>query len=206
MSELVVRLRRGMTTAMTENPGSRSSWRGSIWLVVALAFVGVGLLLASRPFIAQMAPHPGTPVRETVDIEIGDIVPGQHVTVAWRGLPVIVMRRTSAEMAASRAVPVDVLVDRFARNEGLPADATATDVNRVQSAHPQWLVLIGVNPQSGCRLRVVDADARFNDETFLCPCDGSRFDALGRVRSGPARTNLRVPASRLVNPNRLRIG
>jgi hypothetical protein len=38
-----------MTTAMTENPGSRSSWRGSIWLVVALAFVGVGLLLASRP-------------------------------------------------------------------------------------------------------------------------------------------------------------
>ncbi len=195
-----------MTTAMTENSGSRRSWRNSSWLVASLAFVGVGLLLAARPFIAQMAPNPATPKPETVDVEIGNIGPGQHVTVAWRGLPVIVMRRTSAEMTASREVPIDVLVDRFARNEGLPADSTATDINRVQSANPQWLVLIGVNPHSGCRLRVVGADDRFNDETFLCPCDGSRFDALGRVRSGPARTNLRVPASRLVNPNRLRIG
>ncbi len=174
--------------------------------MVALAFVGVGLLLAARPFLAQMAPHRGTPAPETVDVEIGEIGPGEHVIAAWGGLPVIVMRRTAAEMAASRAVPVEVLVDRFARNENLPADAQATAVNRTLAATPQWLVLIGINPRSGCKLRVLDENARFNDETFVCPCDGSRFDALGRVRGGPARTNLRVPVYKLVNPQRMRIG
>ena len=191
---------------MTETSHSRRSWRGNLWLVVALAFVGVGLLLAARPFFAQMAPNPATPVPETTDVEIGEIGPGDHTTVTWGGLPVIVMRRTSTEIAASRAVPVEVLVDRFARNERLSAEALATDVNRTLASSPQWLVLIGVNPHSGCRLRVLDADARFNDETFVCPCDGSRFDALGRVRGGPARTNLRVPLYNLVNPQRMRIG
>ena len=201
-----VLLRRGTMTAMTENSGSRKSWRHSSWLVASLVFVGVGLLLAARPFIAQMAPNPATPAPETIDVEIGDIGPGDHVTISWRGLPVIIMRRTNAEMAASRAVPLDILVDRFSRNEALSAEAPATDTNRILAAAPQWLVLIGVNPHSGCRLKVLDLNARFNDETFLCPCDGSRFDALGRIRSGPARTNLRVPVYKLVNPQRMRIG
>lgn len=191
---------------MSEASGNERSWHRGIVVIAALVFAGAGLLFAARPFIAQMAPNPATPVPEMVDVDIGQIGPGDHATVSWRGLPVIIMRRTSAEMTASRAVPLDILVDRFARNEALPAEAPATDANRTLAAAPQWLVLIGVNPKSGCRLRVVDETARFNDETFLCPCDGSRFDALGRARAGPARTNLRVPVYRLVDPSRMRIG
>ncbi len=191
---------------MIETPTSMKSRQRGIVLIAALAFVCVGLLLALRPFIAQMRPNPATPAPETIDVDIGEIGPGDHAIVAWRGLPVIIMRRTNAEMAASRAVPLDILADRYARNEGLSAETPATDANRTLAAAPQWLVLIGVNPKSGCRLRVVDENVRFNDETFLCPCDGSRFDALGRVRAGPARTNLRVPVYRLIDPSRLRIG
>lgn len=174
--------------------------------IAALAFLAVGLAIAAVPFFWTLEPPPVEQIPDTADIEIETIAPGDHIVVGWRDLPVIVRRRTGDEIEASRAVPLEVLPDRFARNERLPADAPATDDNRSLAGQPQWLVLIGVNPRSGCRVQVLGPADRFNDEAFICPCDASRFDAAGRLRAGPAGSNLRVPPARLVNPHRLRIG
>ncbi len=43
----------------------------------------------------------------------------------------------------------------------------------------------------GCRLRPAD------DDTLVCPCHGSRFDATGQPRRGPAREPLTVLVSRV---------
>jgi ubiquinol-cytochrome c reductase iron-sulfur subunit len=62
----------------------------------------------------------------TIDIDIEPIAQGQSVTVNWRGNPVFIRHRTPAEIEAARAVPVEDLPDRVARNANLAEDAAAT--------------------------------------------------------------------------------
>ena len=41
---------------------------------------------------------------------------------------------------------------------------------------------------------------------WFCPCHGSHYDTSGRVRSGPAPTNLEVPEYKFVDSNTIKIG
>ena len=41
---------------------------------------------------------------------------------------------------------------------------------------------------------------------WLCPCDGSVYDPLGRVRSGPATKNLAIPRFTFLNDAQIQFG
>ncbi|MCU0697747.1 MAG: Rieske 2Fe-2S domain-containing protein [Myxococcaceae bacterium] len=53
-------------------------------------------------------------------------------------------------------------------------------------------VVTGACPHNGC---IVDFDPVKND--WACPCHESRFTLEGKVTGGPAKKNLKVPASRV---------
>ena len=41
---------------------------------------------------------------------------------------------------------------------------------------------------------------------WFCPCHGSHYDTSGRIRKGPAPTNMEVPKYEFVNANTIKIG
>ena len=55
-------------------------------------------------------------------------------------------------------------------------------------------------PHEGCSVREVTAKA------IICPCHGSAYDTSGRIRQGPAPTNLAIPPYTFVSDTRIRIG
>lgn len=175
--------------------------------VSAGAFVTVGSAFAVWPFIDQMNPNPSTPPPETRLVDLAPIAPGQAVTVAWRGQPVFVRHRTRQEIEQARNVVVGDLPDPHARNAALPANARADDANRAHPARPEWLVVVGLCTHLGCRLQPHRAIEDGNvGQGWFCSCHAARFDLAGRVRAGPARTNLPVPPYRFVTASKIEIG
>jgi ubiquinol-cytochrome c reductase iron-sulfur subunit len=110
----------------------------------------------------------------------------------WRKQPVFIRRRTAAEVAAARAVPMEDLID------------PQRDEDRVFK--PEWLVLVGVCTHLGC----IPPDPRKNNPGeyggWLCPCHGSQYDGSGRVRVGPAPRNLEVPRYTFLSDTKILIG
>ena len=41
---------------------------------------------------------------------------------------------------------------------------------------------------------------------WFCPCHGSHYDTSGRIRKGPAPTNLEIPKYEFINSNTIKIG
>ena len=41
---------------------------------------------------------------------------------------------------------------------------------------------------------------------WFCPCHGSHYDTSGRIRKGPAPTNMEIPKYEFVNANTIKIG
>jgi len=176
-------------------------------VLTASVFVAIGGAAALWPFVAQMNPNRGTPPREVADVDLAPIRLGQTITVMWRRLPIFIRKRTQAEVELARGTPLGDLPDRLARNEMLPEKALAHDSNRTIEGHDNWLVVVGVCTHLGCLLMSRQPETTVaTDEGWFCPCHASRFDLSGRVRSGPARTNLPVPPYRFLSETKIRIG
>ena len=41
---------------------------------------------------------------------------------------------------------------------------------------------------------------------WFCPCHGSHYDLSGRIRKGPAPTNMEIPKFEFVDNNTIKIG
>ena len=81
----------------------------------------------------------------------------------------------------------------------------AEDKDRVQQE--EWLVLEGVCTHLGCvplGQKMSDTKGEYNG--WFCPCHGSHYDSSGRIRKGPAPTNLAVPPYQFLNENLIKIG
>jgi len=192
---------------MTEFSDPQHATRRDVIVQTAVALQAVGCIAALWPIIAQMNPHQGSPAPEMREVDLPSIEPGETKTVAWRGLPIAIRHRTSAQVHLSRSVAVSELSDRLARNDALGKDARATDANRTKAGHEEWLVVISICTHLGCRLQTTRAAGMSaSSDGWVCPCHAARFDLSGRVRSGPARTNLTVPRYEFVTPKRIRIG
>ena len=74
------------------------------------------------------------------------------------------------------------------------------DLDRVNNK--VWLVVVGVCTHLGC---VPIADSG-DFGGWFCPCHGSHYDISGRIRKGPAPTNLEIPPYEFVNENIIKIG
>lgn len=170
----------------------------------AAAFGAVGLAAACWPFVAQMNPNSATPPPEVRDVDLTEIPPAATKLVRWRGAPVFVRHRTREEVQEARSTPLSNLPDPLARNAVLPEKAPALDSNRTKVGHEEWLVVIGLCTHLGCML--TQNPMRDLAETWFCRCHAARFDVSGRVRAGPARTNLPVPPYDFITASKIRIG
>lgn len=196
---------------MTDRPTAdepRDDARRALLRRSAWAVGGIGAAAAALPFVESLAPSErarafGGPV----DVELASLAPGELRTVAWRGKPVWLLRRTPAMIAALRQ-PLAELADPQSRRSLQPASC----VNPLRSLRPEYFVAIGVCTHLGCSPTLRLDDAALQAELhapggFVCPCHGSRFDLAGRVvRNVPAPTNLEIPAHGYLTQTRLRIG
>ena len=152
----------------------------------AAGAVGVGA--AIWPVVDQMNPDASVKALASTEVDISSVQPGQSLTVLWRGKPVFIKRRTDQEIQKAREVSLGDLKH------------PEKDEDRVQK--PEWLVMLGVCTHLGC----VPLTDKGDYDGWFCPCHGSHYDTSGRIRKGPAPTNMEVPKYEFVNNNTIKIG
>ena len=167
---------------------------------------GLGAMCALTPFVASWMPSSkakaaGAPVQ----VDLSKIGPGQQVTVAWRGKPVWIIRRTP-EMLSHLDGHDANLRDPDSLVEQQPLYAH----NKYRSIKPEYLVLIGICTHLGCSPKYKPFEKELGPDWpggFYCPCHGSTFDLAGRVfKSVPAPINLEVPPYRFISEHEIIIG
>ncbi len=169
------------------------------------ATVAVGTAAAAWPFIDQMNPSAAVLALSTIEVDLSPIEEGQQSVFMWRAKPVFVRRRTAAEIAEAKAVPLSDLPDPIARNANLPDNAPATAANR--EVKPEWLVVIGICTHLGCIPEASTPQVPQGDYGgYLCHCHGSQYDTAGRIRRGPAPENLAIPPYAFLNDTKIKIG
>ena len=77
------------------------------------------------------------------------------------------------------------------------------DADRVKQDKAQWLVMVGVCTHLGC---VPLGNGAGDYKGWFCPCHGSHYDSSGRIRKGPAPTNLTVPPYEFSGDTKIKIG
>ena len=169
---------------------------------------GAGVAALAYAFLATMSPSEraraaGAPV----DVDISKLVPGQKVTIEWRGKPVWIVRRTQEALMSLEKV-TGQLAD--------PASEMPQQPGYIQESHralnPEYLVMVGVCTHLGCsptfRPDVGAPDLGSDWQGgFFCPCHGSKFDFSGRVyKSMPAPKNLVIPPYRYIADATIRVG
>ena len=152
----------------------------------AVGAVGVGATI--WPLIDQMNPDASVKALASTEVDISNVEKGQSITVLWRGKPVFIRRRTEEEIVKAR----DVNIDELKHPE--------KDEDRAKD--PEWLVMLGVCTHLGC----VPLGDKGEYGGWFCPCHGSHYDTSGRIRKGPAPTNMEVPKYEFVNSNTIKIG
>ena len=152
----------------------------------ALGAVGVGV--AVWPLIDQMNPDASVKALSTTEVDISDVSLGKTITVLWRGKPVFIRKRTQKEINEAQNVKLEDLKD------------PQKDQDRVKKA--EWLVMVGVCTHLGC----VPLGNKGDFDGWFCPCHGSHYDTSGRVRKGPAPTNLEIPKYEFIDNNTIKIG
>ncbi len=188
-------------TAEHENVEHETGRRDFLFYLTA----GAGVVTAGAaiwPLINQMNPSADVQALSSIFVDISGLEVGQQLTVNFLGKPVFIRRRTPEEIAAARAVSLDELPDRDARNPARPG-ADARDENRALDEAGEWLVMWGVCTHLGC-VPLGNGAGDFNG--WFCPCHGSHYDASGRIRRGPAPENLHIPVVRFVDANTLQLG
>ena len=159
------------------------------FIFTASTVVGVvGVGAAAWPLIDQMNPDASVKALATTEVDVSSVQPGQSITVLWRGKPVFIKRRTENEIMEAKSVSLNELKD------------PQKDEDR--ATNPEWLVMLGVCTHLGC----VPLADKGDYNGWFCPCHGSHYDTSGRIRKGPAPTNMEVPKYEFVNSNTIKIG
>ncbi len=66
--------------------------------------------------------------------------------------------------------------------------------DRTTEGHGDILITMGVCTHLGCvPLGAAEGEIKGEYGGYFCPCHGSHYDTAGRIRKGPAPTNLLVP-------------
>jgi ubiquinol-cytochrome c reductase iron-sulfur subunit len=154
------------------------------------AVAAVGAAASLVPLVAQMNPDASTiAAGAPIEVDLSPIAEGQVITVFWRGKPIFINHRTKKQIEDAENVDVARLPD------------PQPDSARVKGK-PEWQVLIGICTHLGCI--PIAHQGPYNG--YFCPCHGSVYDTSGRIRSGPAPTNLLLPPYEFLSNTTIRIG
>jgi ubiquinol-cytochrome c reductase iron-sulfur subunit len=183
------------------------------WVAIACGAGAVGGVATAVPFVASFQPSEraraaGAPV----EVDIGDLQPGQKKTVEWRGKPVWIVRRTP-EMLASLQKTDALVADPKSERKQDELTPMPDTRNEWRSLKKEYLVVVGICTHLGCspteKFQPGPQPSLPDDWQggFLCPCHGSTFDLAGRVfKNKPAPDNLEVPPYTFLSDTRLLIG
>jgi len=150
----------------------------------ATAAAGVGLV--AYPFIDQMNAAGDTKAASSLEVDISKIPEGGEIRVLIGGKPFFLRHRTAAEIAAAVNTDISKCPDPETDEERLMPLPDGT-------LNPAILVTSGACTHLGC-VPVGPAQGSVGDYGgWYCPCHGSHYDTSGRIRKGPAPTNLPVP-------------
>ena len=162
-------------------------------VVASNTMLAVGLGAVAYPFINQMNPAADTLALASIEVDISALAVGQAITVKWRGRPVFIRRRTAEEIDTAQNVALGDLRD--------------PESDSLRAQRPEYLVVEGICTHLGCvplGQRISDSKGDFAG--WFCPCHGSHYDTSGRIRKGPAPTNLPVPPYAFLTDSVIRIG
>ena len=163
--------------------------------IAAVSAAGVGGLVTLYPLISQMAPSKDVLAESSTEIDVSAIEPGQAIKAIFRKQPLFGRRLTPAEMQAAEAVDVSSLRDPQTLSE------------RTKEGHGDVLVTMGVCTHLGCvPLGAAEGENKGEFGGYFCPCHGSHYDTAGRIRKGPAPTNLVVPDYEFTSDTTILIG
>lgn len=176
-----------MTTASSADHPTRRDF-----LYVATgAVAAVGAAATVWPLVAQMNPDASTiAAGAPIEVDLTPIAEGQDIKVFWRGKPIYISHRTKKQIEAAQNVQLSSLPD------------PQPDSARVKAGHDQWLVVVGICTHLGC----IPIAHEGSYDGFFCPCHGSVYDTSGRIRQGPAPTNLAVPPYAFLSDTKIQIG
>lgn len=176
----------------SQHENGRPTRRDFLYVATATA-AAVGGAAALWPFVDSLRPGADVLAIAAIEVDLQSIEPGQRVTVEWRGQPVFIDHRTPERIAEARATDPTTLPD------------PQSDADRV--IQEEWLIVVGICTHLGCvPLGQRGGDSTGNWKGWFCPCHGSHYDTSGRVRSGPAPLNLKVPPYEFRNATMVRIG
>ena len=181
-------------TATTASEGAGEGGTRRDFLYLAAGAMGAwGTVAAIWPFIDSLNPSAEVLALSAIEVDLSPIEVGQRVTVMWQGKPVFIDHRTPAQISEAEAAALEDLPD------------PESDEARVQK--PEWLILIGVCTHLGCvPLGQKTGQNRGEFGGWFCPCHGSHYDTSGRIRRGPAPTNLPVPPYEFTGDTTIVIG
>ncbi|TKD51266.1 ubiquinol-cytochrome c reductase iron-sulfur subunit [Sphingomonas baiyangensis] len=161
----------------------------------AVAFAGVGAGAIVLPIINSMSPAADTLALSSTEVDLSAIQPGQSVKATFRKQPLFVRNLTPQEIAAADATPLSELRD------------PQTLAERTKEGKANWLVTLGVCTHLGCvPLGAGEGENKGAFGGYFCPCHGSAYDTAGRIRSGPAPTNLAVPDYEFTSDTTILVG
>jgi ubiquinol-cytochrome c reductase iron-sulfur subunit len=147
------------------------------------------------PLVSQMAPSADILAESTTELDISAIESGQAIKTVFRKQPVFVRNLTPAEIEAANAVNAGSLRD------------PQTLAERTKEGRENWLITMGVCTHLGCvPLGAAEGENRGEFGGYFCPCHGSHYDTAGRIRKGPAPTNLEVPTYEFTSDTNILIG
>jgi len=154
---------------------------------VRFAYASTARVLVVK-FVSSMSASADVLALASAEFDVGGVGIGKTITVKWRGKPVFIRHRTSAEIAQEAGVSMAVLRDE------------ETDDDR--TLQPEWLIVLGICTHLGCV--PISGAGDFNG--WFCPCHGSHYDISGRIRKGPAPLNLEVPPYKFTGDSKILIG
>lgn len=161
--------------------------------ILALATAGVGAAAFVWPVIDSMNPSADVLALASTEVDLSQLEVGQSITVIWRKKPVFIRRRTEAEIKEAEDAPLSDMID------------PQSDADRV--VNPEYLIMVGVCTHLGCiPLGQKSGDNKGEFGGWFCPCHGSHYDTSGRIRKGPAPTNLPVPEYEFLSDTTVLIG
>jgi ubiquinol-cytochrome c reductase iron-sulfur subunit len=156
----------------------------------AMAAVGTGAVL--WPLIDGINPAADILAQATVEVDLGPIQVGQHITVKWRGQPLFIDRRTPEQIAAAWADDSADCPIRSRTAQGRPG----RNGWWLSGSAPNWAAY-PLGQKSG--------DPKGGWGGWFCSCHGSHYDTAGRIRRCPAPRNLVVPPYAFLDDARIQV-
>lgn len=176
--------------------GTHEGVRRRDWIhIAAISTAGVGGASVLFPLISQMAPTANVLAASTTDVDVSAIEPGQSIKATFRDQPLFVKRLTPEEIAAAQADDAADMRD------------PQTLAERLGEGNSDILVNLGVCTHLGCvPLGAGEGEEKGEFDGYFCPCHGSHYDVAGRIRKGPAPSNLVVPEFEFASESIIRVG